>query len=103
MSERYDQHEVGIPMRRRGQQVGDDRSAIQKDRQPDEWEQTPEISGELRTSESDFLADTSSQHFGGDPVTPDHVTPSTPAAIPSGQPLGQSTGERVFKERQGTK
>ncbi len=98
MSDKYDQHEVGIPAQRRGQQVGDRRSAIQPQRTADEWEETPEINGHVRESESEFFADKSSQHFGGDAATPDHVTPSTPAAIPAGQPLGQSGGEQAFKQ-----
>ncbi|MBA3440979.1 MAG: hypothetical protein H0T92_14030 [Pyrinomonadaceae bacterium] len=54
----------------------------------------------MRKSESEFFGDESSQHFGGDSRTPDHVSPSAPAAIPTNQPLGESGGERVFKERQ---
>jgi len=100
MAEKYDQHEVGIPARRRGQQVGDSRSAIQPEHTPDEWEETPAMSG-LRPLESEFFGDKSSQHFGSDPVTPDSVSPSTPAAIPTGEPLGQSGGEQAFKEREG--
>ncbi len=95
MTEQRDQHEVGIPERRRGQQMGDKRSVLQH-RDEAEWAETPEISGDLRASESDFFGDESSQHFGGDPVTPDHNSPSTPGAIPTGQPLGQSGGERFF-------
>ena len=100
MAEKYDHHEVGIPARRRGQQVGDRRSALTPERAPDEWEETPAISG-IRPLESDFFADASSQHFGGDASTPDHNMPSTPAAAPSGQPLGQSGGEQEFKQREG--
>lgn len=101
MADKYDQHEVGIPARRRGQQVGDSRSALTPQSEPDEWEETPEISGDSRGTESDFFGDKSSQHFGGDAVTPDSASPSTPAAIPAGEPLGQSGGERFFKQREG--
>lgn len=99
MSDKHDQHTVGIPQRRRGQQVGDTRSAIQN-RDDADWEETPEINGDVRRSENQFIADNSSQHFGGDATAPDHVSPSTPAAIPEGQPLGQSGGEKEFKQRQ---
>ncbi len=100
MAEKYDHHEVGIPTRRRGQQVGDRRSALTPERTPDEWEETPEMSGDLRASESDFFHDKSLQHFGSDPVTPDSASPSTPAAIPVGERLGQSGGEQSFKQRE---
>ena len=86
-------------MRRRGQQMGDARSELQG-RGNAGWQETPEVDGDLRESENEMLADASSQHFGGDSVTPDHVLPSTPAAIPASQPLGQSGGEQVFKQRQ---
>lgn len=79
--------------------MGDNRSVLQ-DRDEMQWEDTPEVSGDARESENEFFADESSQHFGGDGVTPDHVSPSTPGAIPTGQPLGQSGGERAFKQRQ---
>jgi DNA recombination-dependent growth factor C len=45
--------------------VGDARSVLQN-REDAEWEETPEISGVIRTAESDFFGDESSQHFGGD-------------------------------------
>ncbi len=99
MGEKRDQHEVGIPERRRGQQMGDERSVLQH-REDAEWAETPEISGDIRKNESEFFGDESSQHFGGDSRTPDHNSPSTPAAIPTGVRLGEPGGERAFKERQ---
>lgn len=97
MSTKSDQHTVGVPAKRRGQQMGDDRSAIRQRVMVDD---TPEISGSMRESANEMFADDSSQHFGGDAATPDHVSPSTPGAIPIGQPLGQTGGEATFKQNQ---
>ena len=69
MDEKRDQHKVGIPERRRGQQMGDERSVLHHSDKA-EWEETPEITGDVRASESEFFDDESSQHFGGDPVSP---------------------------------
>ncbi len=103
MDKQRDQHEIGIPERRRGQQMGDERGVLHH-RDDAEWDETPEINGDLRASESEFFGDESSQHFGGDAVTSDHNSPSTPGAIPTGQSLGQSGGERFFnRNRQKSK
>lgn len=99
------QHTAGIPTAPRGQRMGRG-----NDYDPNRHEMeniaeeraTPAISGD-RPAESDFFGDPSSQHMGGDAVTPDHVSPSVPAAIPSGQSHGQSGGEAEFKQRQGKK
>jgi len=96
------QHTAGIPVAPRGQRMGRG-----NDYDPNRHEMediaeegaTPAISGD-RPAESEFYADPSSQHIGGDAVTPDHVSPSVPAAIPSGTSFGKSGGEAEFKQRQ---
>jgi hypothetical protein len=60
--------------------------------------ETPALRGE-RKDENEFFADKSSQHVGSDGATPRSNTPSTPAALPAGKPLGQSGGEKEFKAR----
>jgi hypothetical protein len=94
------QSKAGIPARRRGQQMGDERSA--KDKTPDAKQQTPALSGG-REEANKFFADESSQHVGGGGEAPSATSPSLPAALPTGEPLGQSGGERAFKKRQGAK
>ncbi len=105
MTEKDEQQRVGIPTEPRGQRMGRGNDYDPNRHEMEdlaEAQATPEISGD-RPAASDFYADSSSQHMGGDAVTPDHVSPSTPAAIPSGTPLGQSGGEAEFKQGQGKK
>ena len=91
------QSKAGIAEKRRGQQMGDQRSA--KDKSLEAKEETPAMSGQ-RKSASKFFGDESSQAVGSDGEAPRDNSPSTPAAIPTGEPLGQSGGEQVFKNRQ---
>ena len=97
MVSKKSQAKAGVPARRRGQQMGDARSA--KDKTLAAQEQTPAARGRRKTA-SKFYADDSSQTAGTRPETIRDNTPSVPAAIPTGRKLGESGGEREFKERQ---
>ena len=100
MVSRKAQSKAGIPERRRGQQMGDERS--QPSKVDEAKRETPALRGRRKT-ESKFYADESSQNVGSDGEAPRDNSPSVPAAHPTGQPLGESGGERVFKQRQKTK
>jgi hypothetical protein len=91
------QVKAGAPARRRGQQMGDERSA--KDKTLKAKEQTPALSGRRKEASKHF-ADESSQSVGSDGEAPRDNTPSVPAAMPTGAKLGESGGERQFKARQ---
>ncbi|HWS52805.1 MAG TPA: hypothetical protein VN228_01650 [Pyrinomonadaceae bacterium] len=91
------QSKAGAPARRRGQQMGDERSA--KDKTLEAKEDTPALRGR-RKAASKFYGDESHQQTGTRPETPRDNTPSVPAAIPTGMKLGESGGEREFKQRQ---
>ena len=101
MASRKAQAKAGIPAVRRGQQMGD-----AKTNNPNKTKEakanTPALRGRRKT-ESRFYADDSSQQAGSDAATPTSNAPSIPAAIPTGQKLGESGGERVFKRRQAGK
>lgn len=96
MSKKKDQHKVGTPEKPRGQQMG---FAGNPDQNREEMKDTPALRGR-RKNASKMFADESSQHAGGDAVTPRSNTPSVPAAAPTGTKLGETGGERVFKQRQ---
>ena len=91
------QVKAGAPARRRGQQMGDERSAPDKSKAAEE--QTPATRGR-RPASSEFFADESAQAVGSDGEAPRDNSPSVPAAIPTGEKLGESGGEREFKQRQ---
>lgn len=97
MVSKKSQSKAGVPARRRGQQMGDETSA--KDKTLEAKEQTPALRGR-RKSASKFFADESSQAVASDGEAPRDNTPSVPAVIPTGTKLGESGGERQFKERQ---
>lgn len=97
MDSREAESKAGIPEQRRGQQMGDDRSAPSK---LDEAEASTAALRGRRPEANEFFADPSSQETGSRGEVPRDNTPSVPAAIPTGEPLGQSDGEREFKERQ---
>ena len=97
MVSKKSQSKAGVPGKRRGQQMGDERSA--PDKTLDAKAETPALRGR-RTSANKFFADDSSQQTGTRPEVPRDNTPSLPAAIPTGTKLGESGGERVFKQRQ---
>ena len=97
MVSRKTQSKAGIAEKRRGQQMGDERSRPSK---VDEAKrETPALRGRRKT-ESKFYADESSQSVGSDGEAPRDNSPSVPAAIPTGTRLGESGGERAFKQRQ---
>ncbi len=91
------QSKAGIPARRRGQQMGDERSPLNK--ATDAEKDVPALRGR-RKGANEFFADASSQAVGSDGDAPRDNSPSTPAAIPTGERLGQSNAEKVFKQRQ---
>ncbi len=91
------QNKAGVPARRRGQQMGDERS--QPDKRTESERETPATRGR-RKDANKFFADDSSQMTGSRPETPRDNTPSVPAAIPTDTKLGESGGEREFKARQ---
>ena len=91
------QAKAGIPERRRGQQMGDERSKPSK---IDEAQaETPALRGR-RKSANKFFADESSQAVGTRGETPRDNSPSVPAVIPTGVRQGESGGEAEFKARQ---
>jgi hypothetical protein len=94
------QVKAGAPAQRRGQQMGDERSA--KDKTLEAKERTPSARGR-RKEASKFFADDSSQMTGSRGETPRDNTPSVPAAIPTDTKIGESGGETEFKARQKTK
>ncbi len=97
MASRKAQSKAGIPEKRRGQQMGDERSKPSK---IDEAKrETPALRGR-RKDASKFYADESSQQVGSDGEAPRDNTPSVPAAAPTGVKLGESGGERAFNQRQ---
>ena len=96
---RKTQAKAGAPQKRRGQQMGDERSAPSK---IDEAQAaTPALSGR-RKDAGKFFADDSSQTVGTRGETPRDNTPSVAGAIPVGEKLGESGGEAEFKARQKT-
>jgi hypothetical protein len=94
------QSKAGIPAARRGQEMGDETSP--RDKKELAEEQTPALRGR-RKAASKFFADDSSQAVGSRGEVPRDNTPSVPAAVPTGTKLGESGGEREFKERQKAK
>ncbi|HLM57014.1 MAG TPA: hypothetical protein VK422_12925 [Pyrinomonadaceae bacterium] len=91
------QSKAGVPERRRGQQMGDERSAPDKTREAEAA--TPALRGR-RKEASEFFSDDSAQQAGSDGEAARDNTPSVPAAVPTGTKLGESGGEREFKARQ---
>ena len=96
MSTKKDQHKVGTPEKPRGQQMGEPGPA---DQNREAKADTPSLRGR-REDASEAFADNSTQQTGSDAATPRSNTPSVPAANPAGQPLGQTGGEKQFKQRQ---
>lgn len=90
------QAKAGIAEKRRGQQMGDARSA--KDKTLAANDETPALRGR-RQSANKFFADKSSQAVGSDGEAPRDNSPSVAGAIPTGMKLGESGGEKAFKRR----
>ena len=94
---RKTQAKAGVPEKRRGQQMGDERSKPSK---IDEAQtETPALRGR-RKDASKFFGDESFQTTGTRGETMRDNTPSVPAAIPTDVKIGESGGEAEFKARQ---
>jgi hypothetical protein len=94
---RKTQAKAGVAERRRGQQMGDERSQPAK---TDEAQAaTPALRGR-RKGANKFFADESYQTTGTRGETLRDNTPSVPAAIPTDVKQGESGGEAEFKARQ---
>ncbi|HEX8145133.1 MAG TPA: hypothetical protein VF553_21385 [Pyrinomonadaceae bacterium] len=91
------QSKVGRSTKLRGQQTGRAATVPAQDREA--MQETPSLRGR-RKQANEFFGDESSQHAGADAATPRSNTPSLPAAMPSDRPVGETGGERVFKQRQ---
>ncbi len=94
---RKTQAKAGVPEKRRGQQMGDERS--QPSKIDEAQQQTPALRGR-RKDANKFFADDSFQSVGTRGETKRDNTPSVPAAIPTGVKQGESDGEAEFKARQ---
>ena len=92
MKPKKDQHKVGSKQKPRGQQMGTDGAA---DQNRQEMKETPALRGRPKNANKMF-SDKSTQHTGGDAVTPRTNTPSTPA-MNAGVRKGESGGEKAFK------
>jgi hypothetical protein len=90
------QQKAGAPQKPRGQEMG---RGDDDDQNRQEMASTPALRGR-RKSANKMFADESSQHVGNDAATPRSNTPSLPAAMPTGVPLGETGGEKAFKRRQ---
>ena len=97
MASKEKQSKVGRSTKLRGQQTGRADTTPAQDREA--MQETPALRGRRKRA-SEMFADESAQHAGADAATPRSNTPSVPAALPAGKPLGQTGGEREFKERQ---
>ena len=94
---RKTQAKAGVAEKRRGQQMGDERSKPAE--VDDAQQQTPALRGR-RAVASKFFADESFQRTGTSGESPRDNSPSVPAAIPVGGKIGESGGEAEFKARQ---
>jgi hypothetical protein len=94
---RKTQAKAGVPEKRRGQQMGDERS--QPSKIDEAQKETPALSGR-RKAASKFFGDESYQTTGTRGETLRDNTPSVPAAIPTDVKIGESGGETEFKARQ---
>ena len=97
---RKTQAKAGVPEKRRGQQMGDERSQPSK---IDEAQATTPARRGRRKAANKFFADDSFQHTGTRGEAPRDNSPSIPAAIPTGVKQGESDGEAEFKARRKTK
>ena len=91
------QSKAGIPQKRRGQQMGDERSQPSKIKEAKH--KTPALRGRLKDANK-YFADDSSQAIASSGEAPSDNSPSTPAAMPTDTRVGESGGERAFKRRQ---
>jgi hypothetical protein len=98
MAARKDQRKVGIPAKRRGQQMGVAGAPAQNRVAKAD---TPALRGRRKEANKMF-ADKSSQHVGTDASKPSTNSPSVPA-MNTAKRKGESGGERAFKQRLKTK
>ena len=94
---RKTQAKAGVAEKRRGQQMGDERS--KPSGADDARQQTPPLRGR-RAVASKFFADESFQRTGTSGESLRDNSPSVPAAIPTNTKAGESGGESEFKARQ---
>jgi hypothetical protein len=94
---RKTQAKAGVPEKRRGQQMGDERSKPSKIGEAQQ--ETPALRGR-RKAANKFFADDSFQSVGTRGETQRDNSPSVPAAIPTDVKQGESGGEAEFKARQ---
>jgi hypothetical protein len=92
------QNKAGVPAARRGQQMGDARSNNAGDA-GESQAATPALRGR-RKDANKFFADDSAQQAASEGARPRSNTPAVPAALPTGQKLGESGGERAAKRNQ---
>lgn len=97
MASKEKQSKVGRSTKLRGQQTGRADTTPAQDREA--MRETPALRGD-RKADNEMFGDDSSQHVGGDSATPRSNTASVPAAMPSGKRVGETGGEKVFKQRQ---
>jgi hypothetical protein len=102
MASRKSQAKAGVAPARRGQQMGDSRSTNTPAKQEQAKENTAAARGR-RKDANKFFADDSAQQVGSNAARPRSNSPSVPAARPTDTKLGESGGERVFKQRQSKK
>ena len=96
MGSKEKQSKVGRSTKLRGQQTG---FAGNPDQNREAKKATPALRGRRKLA-SDMFDDESKQHMGSDAATPRSNTPSVPAAVPINVPLGETGGERAFKQKQ---
>ena len=96
MGSKEKQSKVGRSTKLRGQQTG---FAGNPDQNREAKKATPALRGRRKLA-SDMFDDESKQHVGSDAATPRSNTPSVPAAAPINVPLGETGGERAFKQKQ---
>jgi hypothetical protein len=94
---RKTQAKAGVAEKRRGQQMGDERSKPSKTEKAQTA--TPALTGRRKTA-SKFHADDAAQSRGTSGKSPRSISPSVPAAIPTNVKQGESGGEAEFKARQ---
>jgi hypothetical protein len=99
MSSKKEQRKVGSKQKPRGQQTG---FVGNPDQNREEMKSTPALRGRRKTA-SKMFADDSSQQVGAGAAKGRSNQPSLPAALPTNVKLGESGGERVFKQRQKAK
>jgi hypothetical protein len=95
MATKKAQTKAGIPARRRGQQMGDDKTNS-PNKQNEAKQNTPALRGR-RKDANKFFADDSAQQGGSDAATPRSNSPSVAAALPTGVKQGVSNAERAGK------